>query len=76
MPAAGPLILPGIDTIDVTDASTDTFAINHSGYAQNNKLLQDIGKLVAERLCGRPSCACRTSRRSATDKGDYWRYVK
>ncbi len=46
VPPAGPLILPGIDTIDVTAASTDTFAINHSGYASNNKLLEDIGELL------------------------------
>ncbi|MGZ5823356.1 MAG: alpha/beta hydrolase, partial [Hyphomicrobium sp.] len=38
VPTGGPLVLPGIDTIDVTDASTDALAINHSGYAQNNKL--------------------------------------
>ena len=46
VPPAGPLIIDGIDTIDVTAASTDTFAINHSGYASNNKLLDDIGELI------------------------------
>src|SRR5262249_40599586 len=37
--ATGPLIIPGMDTIDITAASTDTFALNHSGYAENNVLL-------------------------------------
>ena len=46
VPPAGPLIIDGIGTIDVTAASTDTFAINHSGYASNNKLLEDIGELL------------------------------
>jgi esterase/lipase superfamily enzyme/tetratricopeptide (TPR) repeat protein len=75
VPTAGPLVLPGIDTIDVTDASTDVFAINHSGYAQNNKLLQDIGKLVLNGLRP-PDLRLPNLKKVATDKGDYWRYVK
>ena len=50
MPRGGPLVLPGVDTIDVTAASTDAFAINHSGYAQNNTLLKDIGELMRDRV--------------------------
>ena len=46
VPAAGPVVLPSIETIDVTAASTDIFALNHSGYAQNNVLLTDMGKLI------------------------------
>lgn len=75
VPTGGPLVLPGIDTIDVTDASTDAFAINHSGYAQNNKLLQDIGKLVLNGLRP-PDLRLPNLKKVATDKGDYWRYVK
>jgi len=75
VPAAGPLVLPGIDTIDVTSASTDAFAINHSGYAENNKLLQDIGKLVLNGLRP-PDLRLPNLKKVSTDKGDYWRYVK
>jgi esterase/lipase superfamily enzyme/tetratricopeptide (TPR) repeat protein len=75
VPAAGPLVLPGVDTIDVTDASTDAFAINHSGYAQNNKLLQDIGKLILNGLRP-PDLRLSNLKKVPTDKGDYWRYVK
>jgi esterase/lipase superfamily enzyme len=75
VPAAGPLVLAGIDTIDVTDASTDAFAINHSGYAQNNKLLQDIGKLILNGLRP-PDLRLPNLKKVSTDKGDYWRYVK
>ena len=46
VPATGPLVVGGIDTIDITAASTDVFALNHSDYAQNNDLLTDIGKLI------------------------------
>ncbi len=46
VPATGPLVLSGIDTIDVTTASTDSLSLNHSGYAENNALLDDIGRLI------------------------------
>jgi esterase/lipase superfamily enzyme len=55
---AGPLIIPGIDSIDVTAASTDAFTLNHSGYAENNVLLQDIGMILT--VCARPTSGCRT----------------
>ena len=63
VPASGPLVLPGIDTIDVTAASTDVLAFNHSEYAENNALLGDIGKLIESGL--RPSSSL-SSRRKGT----------
>jgi len=72
--AAGPLILPGIQTIDVTAASTDTLALNHSGYAENNDLLQDIGKLILEGLRP-PEQRLPVLKRVGTPRGEYWRYT-
>jgi esterase/lipase superfamily enzyme len=46
IPKDGPLIIPGIDTIDVTAVSTDALGLNHSGYAENPKLLDDVKALV------------------------------
>ncbi|MBZ0209541.1 MAG: alpha/beta hydrolase, partial [Hyphomicrobium sp.] len=74
VPPAGPLILPGIDTIDVTAASTDTFAINHSGYASNNKLLDDIRELLKTGLRP-PELRPLKPGKITTQAGDYWRYV-
>ena len=74
VPPAGPLILPGIDTIDVTAASTDTFAINHSGYASNNKLLEDIGELLKTGLRP-PEMRILKPGKITTQAGDYWRYA-
>ena len=73
VPAAGPLIVTGVDTIDVTAASTDVFALNHSDYAQNNDLLTDIGKLIATGL--RPPNV-RFSKLKPVNAGEaeYWRY--
>lgn len=42
----GPLIVPGVDTIDVTEVSTDALGLNHSGYAENPALLNDVKALV------------------------------
>ena len=74
VPASGPLIVPGIETIDVTAASTDSFALNHSGYAENNDLLQDIGKLIL-RACVRPISGCRPSSERRRRKAIIWRYA-
>jgi esterase/lipase superfamily enzyme len=74
VPPKGPLILPGIDTIDVTAASTDAFAINHSGYAQNNKLLEDIAELMKTGLRP-PELRVLKPSKVTTGGGDYWRYA-
>jgi esterase/lipase superfamily enzyme len=74
VPAAGPLIVPGIETIDITAASTDSFALNHAGYAENNDLLQDIGKLILSGLRP-PDQRLPALRRTSSPKGDYWRYT-
>jgi len=74
VPPAGPLILPGIDTIDVTAASTDAFAINHSGYAANNRLLTDIAELLKTGLRP-PEMRALKPGKVTTNTGDYWRYV-
>jgi esterase/lipase superfamily enzyme len=74
VPAGGPLVLPGVDTIDVTAASTDAFAINHSGYAQNSELLKDIAELIET---GKRPPGDRNLRpeRVTTDHGAYWKYA-
>jgi len=42
----GPLVVAGIDTIDASDTSTDTLAVNHNGYAESAALLSDISLLI------------------------------
>ncbi|MFA5951414.1 MAG: alpha/beta hydrolase [Hyphomicrobium sp.] len=73
VPATGPLVLPGMDTVDATAASMDSLGLNHSGYAENNALLSDIGLLIqsGERP---PSIRTPILERIQTDKGPYWRY--
>lgn len=73
VPAEGPLVLPGIDTIDVTAVSTDSFGLNHSGYAENNALINDLQLLIqtGERP---PEKRVPLLEKIGTAAGDYWRY--
>ena len=59
---------------DVTAASTDTFAINHSGYAANNKLLDDVGELLKTGLRP-PEKRVLKPEKVTTQAGDYWKYA-
>jgi esterase/lipase superfamily enzyme len=74
VPVTGPLVVPGIDTIDVTGMSTDAFVTSHSGYAENNTLFQDIGQLLLYGVRP-PDLRLPNLKKVATDKGEYWRYV-
>jgi esterase/lipase superfamily enzyme len=73
VPPDGPVILSGVDTIDVTETSTDLLALNHSLYAEKGALLNDIGLLLqtGERP---PDRRIPILQRVRTLRGDFWRY--
>jgi esterase/lipase superfamily enzyme len=73
VPAEGPLVLAGIDTIDITQTSTDYLSLNHSGYAERSALLNDIGLLLqtGERP---PDRRIPILQKVNTPTGDFWRY--
>jgi esterase/lipase superfamily enzyme len=73
VPAEGPILVDGVDTIDITSTSTDYLALNHSIYAEKSALLNDIGLLLqtGERP---PERRIPILLRINTPKGDYWRY--
>ena len=75
VPAGGPIVIEGVDTIDVTAISTLLFSLNHSGYAETNALLQDIQLLIqtGERP---PDKRVPILERVKTSRGDYWRYPR
>jgi esterase/lipase superfamily enzyme len=74
VPSDGPIVIAGIDTIDITQASTDTLALNHSSYAEKSALLKDIGLLL---LTGErpPDRRIPDLQRIATPRGEFWRYA-
>jgi len=69
----GPVVVEGIDTIDVSATSTEYLALNHSSYAESSALLNDIGLLLqtGERP---PDTRIPILERISTPKGDFWRY--
>jgi hypothetical protein len=46
VPNQGPVVVAGVDTIDVTAVSTEVLSLNHSGYAEKSALLTDISLLL------------------------------
>ena len=42
----GPVVVDGIEAIDVTAIGTDMFSLNHSEFAHNRSLIDDIGRLL------------------------------
>ncbi len=74
IPENGPIVIEGLDTIDVTSLSTSMFSLNHSLYADSGKILTDITKLMLNRL--RPPNK-RTPELQQADNADgtvFWRY--
>jgi esterase/lipase superfamily enzyme len=73
VPASGPLIVSGVDTIDVTSVSTDGLSLNHSGYAENKVLLDDIGALLLAGIRP-PDKRLPSLLKIDTAAGTFWRY--
>src|SRR5438128_1431381 len=73
VPSDGPIVLAGIDTIDISQTSTDYLALNHSSYAEKSALLADISLLLqtGERP---PETRIPILQRITTPNGDFWRY--
>lgn len=73
MPLTGPLMIPGIDTIDITATSSDMFSLHHSGYAEKTALLNDI-QLIIQTGERPPEQRVPILQKITTDRGTYWRY--
>ncbi|HML27969.1 MAG TPA: alpha/beta hydrolase [Hyphomicrobium sp.] len=73
IPRDGPLIIPGVDTIDVTAVSTDALGLNHSGYAENPALLDDVKALV-EFGIRPPNKRLKSILAVESPAGTYWRF--
>lgn len=73
VPPEGPILVPGVDTIDVTNINSEMFSLNHSGYAEKTELLNDIQLLIqtGERP---PEKRIPILERISTSRGDFWRY--
>jgi esterase/lipase superfamily enzyme len=48
VPAGGPIVLPQIDSIDVTAVGNDILGLNHDTFAVTRSVMDDIGMLLTE----------------------------
>ena len=71
----GPIVVAGVDTIDVSALSTEYLALNHSSYAEKTGLLRDI-ELVLRTGVRPPETRLPLLQRIKGTQGDYWRYPK
>jgi esterase/lipase superfamily enzyme len=72
VPADGPVIVPGVDTIDVSSVSIDVLAMNHSLFAERTTLIEDMGRLIGSGVRP-PEVRLPLIERITTPRGDYWR---
>src|SRR5262249_51788054 len=42
----GPVVVAGVDSIDITEVSTDFLSLNHGTYVEGKALINDIGLLL------------------------------
>jgi len=73
VPPTGPIVVKGMDTIDVTLVGTDVFSLAHSEYAERRELLNDIALLFRK---GEPPPNSRTPILQSVKLPDkqYWRF--
>jgi esterase/lipase superfamily enzyme len=71
----GPIVVGGVDTIDVSALSTEYLSLNHSSYAEKTGLLKDI-ELVLRTGTRPPEIRLPLLQRITGDHGIYWRYPK
>lgn len=74
VPEGGPVVMDGVDTIDVSATQQDFWGINHNTYAEVSELLQDIKRVL---LTGLRPPVNRTPDLQAvpsTSGGTYWRF--
>jgi esterase/lipase superfamily enzyme len=72
VPRSGPVVVDGVDTIDITAASTDFLSLNHTVFAEREQLIGDIRQLL--KIGARPPRAAYQPARTSGG-GAYWKYL-
>ncbi len=71
----GPVVVSGVDTIDISSLSTEYLALNHSTYAEQTALIKDIEILL--RTGQRPpELRLPSLEKISISGGLYWRYPR
>ena len=69
-----PLIVPGVDTIDVTSAGTSLFALNHDLYASSPILVADMRRIIQSGEWP-PDKRTKEFEQVTSKEGTYWRLL-
>ena len=72
---AGPVIVPKVYSIDISELSTEIMSIRHSEYADKKELIDDINRLLIK---GEQPPNMRNTNflRRLKDGAEYWQYAK
>ncbi|WP_322513920.1 alpha/beta hydrolase [Rhodopseudomonas palustris] len=75
VPPEGPVVLPNLDTIDVTNIGDEMFGLNHTVFATNREIINDIKLLIED---GKKSPRLADIRRAPDPPAPptYWKYLK
>ena len=74
VPPTGPLVVPGVDTIDVTALTTDALSLPHAMFNEEDQpLLADIRQLISTGTRP-PDRRLPMFARASNKEGDYWVY--
>ncbi len=81
VPPGGPVVVAGVESIDITLASTDLFSINHNGFATKTELIDDMRLLIEtgahppDQRQSLKKGAYGMKPAKAASGGVYWQYV-
>ncbi len=77
VPASGPVVTPGIETVDITEAGPDSImGLNHTTYAERSHVLSDMWLLLKEGVHPPDKRFAVFREISQPSGGTYWKYVK
>ncbi len=71
VPDDGPIILPGVETIDVTGPGTTMFSLNHNAYVESHSVLADL-RLILTTGLHPPAIRLPSLREKVLERGKYW----
>ncbi len=75
VPSNGIVMVPGIDSIDISDASTNFFSTNHSAFADREHMIEDM-RLLFARSMRPPHERFAVYRAEGRSPNRWWRYRK
>ncbi len=75
VPSEGPVIVDGIDTVDVSSLKTDYFSTGHNTYVEELELREDLSKIVQAGLRP-PDVRSEQNRPRDNPGGLFWRFER